>query len=151
MLDSSGKTKVHKCASIALQKIDTKSAYTRCHLNAITAMQTITQLPNDELIIMMLQLTFGGAPCPFEWNMLSDSIHNLANEILLDNNLDPRMLHAPSQHLVPAMELLDASIPFSEGAKFIINIPINPRGTGDIYINDLIQATVIIEGTDNAT
>ncbi len=74
--------------------------------------------------------------------MLSESICNLANEILLDNNWDPR-------NLIPAMELLDASIPFIEGAKLIINIPVNPQGTGDIYIHDLIQATVVIEGTDN--
>ena len=51
---------------IALQKIDIKSAYCQCHLNAITAMQTITQLPDDDLGIIMLQLTFGGAPCPLE-------------------------------------------------------------------------------------
>jgi hypothetical protein len=69
-----------------LQKINIKFAYKRCHLNTITAMQTITQLPDDELGIIMLCLTFGGAPCPFEWNILSESIHDLANEILFDNN-----------------------------------------------------------------
>jgi hypothetical protein len=26
----------------------------------------------------------------------------------------------------------------------------DPRGTGDVYIDDLIQATVVIDGTDNA-
>jgi hypothetical protein len=36
-------------APITLQKIDIKSAYQRCHLNAITAMQTITQLPDKDL------------------------------------------------------------------------------------------------------
>ncbi len=41
-------------APIALQKIDIKSAYRRCHLNAITAMKTITQLLDDELGIIML-------------------------------------------------------------------------------------------------
>jgi hypothetical protein len=41
-------------APIALQKIVIKSAYRQCHLNAITAMQTITQLPDDELRIIML-------------------------------------------------------------------------------------------------
>jgi hypothetical protein len=148
MLDSGGKTKVPD-APIALQKIDIKSAYRRCHLNAITAIQAITQLPNKELIIIMLWLTFGGAPCPFEWNTLSESICNLANEILLDNSWDPRTLHAPSQHLIPAMELLDASIPFAKGAKLIISIPVDPQGTGNAYINNLIQATVIIESTDN--
>jgi hypothetical protein len=47
------------------------------------------------------------------------------------------------------MELLDASIPFAEGADLIVDIPVNLRGTGDVYINDLIQATVVIDGTDN--
>jgi hypothetical protein len=73
-------------APIALQKIDIKSAYQRCHRNAITAMQTITQLPDNKLGIIMLCLTFGGAPCPFEWNILSESIHDLANKILFDEN-----------------------------------------------------------------
>jgi hypothetical protein len=41
-------------APIVLQKIDIKSAYCQCHLNAITAMQTITQLPDDELGIIIL-------------------------------------------------------------------------------------------------
>jgi hypothetical protein len=57
--------KFHR-APIALQKIDIKSAYRRCHLNAITAMQTITQLPDNNLGIIMLCLTSGGTPCPFE-------------------------------------------------------------------------------------
>jgi hypothetical protein len=67
-----------------------------------------------------------------------------------DENWDPLTNYAPSQHLVPAMELLDASIPFAEGADLIVDIPVDPRGTGDIYIDDLIQATVVIDSTDNA-
>jgi hypothetical protein len=51
-------------APIALQKINIKSAYWRCHLNAITAMQTITQLPDNKLGMLMLCLTFGGTSCP---------------------------------------------------------------------------------------
>ena len=135
---------------IALQKIDIKSAYRRCHLNAITAMQTITQLPEDELGIIMLRLTFGGAPCPFEWNIISESIRDLANEILFDENWDPSEIHARCQHLVPTMKLLDDSISYAEGKELIVDIPVDARGTGDVYIDDLIQATVVIEGTDNA-
>ncbi len=48
------------------------------------------------------------------------------------------------------MELLDASTPFAEGTDLIDDIPVDPRGTGDIYIDDLIQASVVINGTDNA-
>ncbi len=137
-------------APIALQTINIKSAYRWCHLNTITAMQTITQLPDDKLGIIMLRLTFGGIPCPFKWNILLESIRDLANEILFDENWDPLTNYAPSQHLVPAMELLDASIPFAEGADLIVDILVDPRGTRDIYINNLIQATVVIDGMDNA-
>jgi hypothetical protein len=48
------------------------------------------------------------------------------------------------------MKLMDALIPFVEDGDLIVEIPVNPRGIGDVYINDLIQATVVIEGTDNA-
>jgi hypothetical protein len=137
-------------APIALQKIDIKSAYRQCHLNAITAIQIITQLPYNKQGIIMLCLTFGGASCPFEWNILSESICDLANKILFDENWDPLTHYAPSQHLVPAMELLNASIPFAEGSDLIVGIPVDPRGTGDVYINNLIQATVIIDGFNNA-
>jgi hypothetical protein len=112
-------------------------------------MQTITQLPNKKLGIIMLCLTFGGALCLLKWNILSESIRDLANEILFDENWDPLTNYAPSQHLVPAMELLDASIPFAEGTDLIVDIPVDPRGTIDVYIDDLIQAIVVIAGTDN--
>jgi hypothetical protein len=83
-------------APIALQKINIKSAYRMCHLNTITAMQTITQLPDDNLGIIKLCLTFGSTPCPFEWNILPESIRDLANKILFNNNWDPRTNYAPS-------------------------------------------------------
>ncbi len=138
-------------APFALQKSDIKSAYQQYHLNTITAMQTITQLPNEDLGMIMLSLTFGGTQRPFKWNILSESICNLANKILFNKNWNPLTNNAPSQHLVPAMALLDASIPFAGGAELIIEIPVDPQGTGDVYIDDLIQATVIIDGKDNAT
>jgi len=97
----------------------------------------------------MLRLTFGGAPCPFERNIISESIRDLANAILHDDTWDPTTLYATCQHLVPSMILMDDSIPFAEGAEQIVDIPIDPRGTGDIYIDDFIETTIVIEGTDN--
>ncbi len=137
-------------APIALQKIDIKSAYRQCHLNAITAMQTIIQLPDDKLGMIMLRLTFGGAPCPFEWNIILESIRDLANKILFEELWDPSTVHAPCQHLVPEMRLMDDSVPFTEGGELIVDIPVDARGMGGVYIDDLIQDTIVIKGTDNA-
>ncbi len=53
-----------------------------------------TQLPNDNLAIITLQLTFGGAPCPFEGGVISKSICDLANELLVSKEWDPETLHA---------------------------------------------------------
>ncbi len=90
------------------------------------AIQTITQLPEEELAIIMLRLTFRGAPCPFEWNIISKSIRNLANTILYNNSWDPDSDYAPCQHLVPPIDLIDEAVPFAEGAEHIVNIPVDP-------------------------
>ncbi len=99
----------------------------------------------------MLRLTFNGVPCPFEWNIISESIRDLANAILHNDTWDPTTLFAPCQHLVPPMTLMDDSIPFAEGAEQIVDIPIDPRGSGDIYIDDFIETTIVIKETDNVT
>jgi hypothetical protein len=103
------------------------------------------------MAITMLRLTFGGAPCPFEWNIIFESIHGLANAILYNNSWNPHSDYAPCQHLVPPNDLIDEAVPFAEGTDQIVNIPVDPQGMGDVYIDDLIQTAVIIDGTDNTT
>jgi hypothetical protein len=48
------------------------------------------------------------------------------------------------------MRLMDDSIPFTEGGELIVDILVDARGMGDVYIDDLIQATVVIKCTNNA-
>ena len=80
----------------------------------------------------MLRLSFGGKPCPFEWDVISESICDFANAILHDDSWDPYNHTTPNQHLVPERMLLDDSIPFVHGLELIVEIPINPRGIHDI-------------------
>lgn len=56
---------------ILASKIDFKSAFRRCHLNAATAVQTCTQLNEIGILLMMLRLSIGGKPCPFKWGVIS--------------------------------------------------------------------------------
>ncbi len=44
---------------------------------------------------------------------------------------------------------MEDSIPFTEGLELVVDIPINSRGTLDIYINNLVSLAVEMEGTDN--
>ncbi len=134
---------------ILASKFDFKSAFQRCHLNVASAMQTCTQLVEINILLMMLRLSFGGKPCPFEWDVIFESICDVANDILHDNSWDPYDLTTPNQQLVPERMLLDNSIPFAHGLELIVNILINPQGIHDIYNDDIVNLTIDIPGTDH--
>ncbi len=51
--------------------------------------------------------------------------------------------------MFPPPKFLEDPIPFTEGLELVFDIPIDSRGTSDIYINNLVSLTVEIEGTDN--
>ena len=130
-------------------KINFKSAFRRCNLSAATAIQCCTQLPTEGLILLYLRLTFGGCPCPNEWGVFSEPICNLATAILHDDLWTPANLHSPTQNLVPPPKAMNNDVPFGIGKELIVEIEINPRGTHDIYIDNMIPLTVDIPGTNN--
>jgi hypothetical protein len=66
------------------------------------------------------------------------------------NSWDSHSDYAPCQHLVPPIDLIDEAIPFAEGAEQIVNILVDPQRKDNVYIDDLIQTAVIIDGNDNA-
>jgi hypothetical protein len=113
------------------------------------AVQTCTQLIEISILLMMIRLSFGGKPCPSEWDVISETICNLANAILHNNDWDPDELFAPNQHLVPAQTLLVDDTPFAKGVDLIVNIPIDPRRMHDLYIDDIIGLMVDIPGTNH--
>jgi hypothetical protein len=135
---------------ILATKLDIKLACRQCHLNTTTAIQTCTQLPTIGLALMMLQLTFGGAPCPAEWGSIAESICDLAYEILLRDKWEPLSLFFPAQLLVPEKTHLTDNILVKIGRELVVNIPVDLRGKIDIYIDDFVSLTVDIDGSDNA-
>ena len=137
--------KLYPNKRILATKLDVKAAYRRCHLNAATAVQTCTQIPSEGLALLMLRLTFGGAPCPSEWGAIAESICDLANAILLNDEWNPLSLQSPTQHLVPNKIILDDDIPFGIGRDLVVDIPVDPRGTVDLYIDDFCGLTVDID------
>jgi hypothetical protein len=51
--------------------------------------------------------------------------------------------------MVPPQQSLPTIFPFRIGWDHMVDIPTNPRGMVDIYINDFIGLTVNIKGTYN--
>jgi hypothetical protein len=134
---------------ILASKIDYKSAYRRGIFHFATALRTVTQLPEDELAILALHLTFGGAPCPFKWGVILETICDLANKLLKCQDWEPTNLHALVQHKIPKRIYLDKDIPFTVGRELIVDIPIDHQGYTNFYINGTTGLTIDLPGTRN--
>ena len=100
------------------------------------------------MAIAALCLTFGGVPGLYKWGVLSESICELSIAIRHDDGWDPTLLCAPNGNLVHHSLLLDDSIPFAEGKDLIIDVPVDTRGTEDVYIDDKIDLTVDIKDSN---
>ena len=66
-----------------------------------------------------------------------------------DDDWDPSVLRAPDGCHVPPPRLLDDAIPFAEGKELIVDVPVNPKGIADIYIDDTIELAVDIKNLDD--
>ena len=118
-------------------------------MNAKTAIQTCTQLPEEDMAILALRLKFGGPPCPYEWGVVLESIRDLSISIIQDANWDPSQLQDPNGCHVTPSKILYESITFAEGRELIVDVPVDARGIVDVYIDDTIDLTVDIENSNN--
>lgn len=98
---------------------------------------------------MALRLTFGGAPCPYEWSIISETICDLATAIAHDKNWCPLTLQAPDQTLVTPPAFLPDDIPFAPGKDLIVDMEVNDRGTHEMYFDNLIGLGIDLPDTDN--
>ena len=90
----------------------------------------------------MLHLTFGGSPCLFKWGVISETICNLANELLKCEDWEPANLHALVHKDIPPRTYLGDDVPFGIRRELIIDVPIDPRGYADVYIDNTTGLTV---------
>jgi hypothetical protein len=74
----------------------------------------------------------------------------LANKLFKCKEWDPLSLHALVQADIPTQEYLDDKVPFAIGRDLIVDIPGNPRGYADVYIDNTTRLTVNLPGTRNA-
>jgi hypothetical protein len=119
-------------------------------LHASTALQTVTLIPEEDIALITLRLTFGGAPGPFEWGVVSGTVCDLANKLLRCNDWDTLTLHSSVQQEISTHQYLDNDVPFTEGRELIVDVPIDHRGYADVYIDDTTGLTIDLPGTQNA-
>jgi hypothetical protein len=147
-LDRRSKEKYPNCRILA-EKDDIKLAYHCMHLSWDTAIKTVTQIPQLLLALMMLHLSFCGAPGPFKFSVASKILCDLIIMIMHDADWNLYKLYDKNQHLVPPPEFFDDSIPLAKGLELIVNILVDPQGMTDVYIDDLVSLTVDVKEMDN--
>ena len=93
----------HPRRRIWISKIHWKYAYRRQHLNTKTAVKSLTLvcIKGITLLLASLRLIFGGKPSPSEWGCISETVANLATNILHCDEWDPSEIHSPLQQMIP--------------------------------------------------
>ena len=129
---------------IMLSKFDLKSAYRRCHMDYDTAIQSVTQDPELDIAMLTLRLTFGGAPNPNNFSLVSESICDLANHLLQNEEWNHKKYFSPIQDKIPTIKTLSEDLPFEKSLPLIVDVPCDPRGHAEIYIDDFMVACVDI-------
>ena len=90
-----------------------------------------------------LRATFGGAPNPYDWSIISESVTDLANLLMNDPEWDPTKTHSPIQHQLPPDAPLDDNIPFAQALPTIVSTPIDCCAKTDVYLDD--ETTVSLD------
>ena len=138
----------HPCRWIWISKIDWKSAYRRQHINAKTAVKYLTQvcIKGITLLLASLRLTFGVKTCSSEWVCISETVADLATDILHCDEWDPSKIHSPLQHMMPETNPLPPNIPFSPAKSLLVALPPEDHGKVDVFIDDTVAIGPYLPG-----
>ncbi|KAI2501758.1 hypothetical protein MHU86_12678 [Fragilaria crotonensis] len=128
---------------IWMTKVDCKSAYRRIHLKAATAMKSCTSI--DDLLLVALRMTFGGAPNPSQWSDVSEMITDLANDLVRRDDWDQRLplaAPAPPGHRRAVDNdkgSVDKMSVFGKADYFAVNYPpYDDLPRFDCYLDDIL-------------
>lgn len=83
-------------------------------------------------------MTFGGAPCPSMWGVISEIITDIGNSLLQNDMWLHDELYDPISDQLDAPLELPVSVPFHQARDLSVCIPPNDKGKVDIYIDDSI-------------
>jgi hypothetical protein len=115
-------------------------------MNGSTAMECLTIYNN--VLLLAVRLTFGGAPCPSIWGILSETITDISNVLVSNKFWDHNTLFDPISNQLSKVINLPESTPFHQAKDMVVSLPTNDTGLVDIYIADNIGVAPEID--DNA-
>jgi hypothetical protein len=126
----------HPTTKIFICKFDIDAAYRHCTFSSRTAFESLTIFAG--LLLVALRMTFGGAPCPSIWGVISEVTTDLGNSLLQNNYWDHSVIYDSISDQIDEPNSLSELFPFCQSKELSVEIPANNRGKIDIYIDDLI-------------
>jgi hypothetical protein len=126
----------HPSVRIFLCKLDVDAAYRWCTLSESTAMESLTIF--GSFLLVALRLTFGGAPGPSIWGVISETTTDIGNSLLINTFWDHNTLFEDISLPLEIPDSLPDEIPFAQAREVSVNIPDVDSSKIDIFIDDSI-------------
>jgi hypothetical protein len=73
----------------------------------------------------------------------------LQSALLRLEDWDPKETFAPLSEMIPERQYLPEDIPFGIGKELVVDVPVDGRGLGDVFIDDTLTQVVDLPGSDN--
>lgn len=118
-----------------------KSAYRRCHTDAITSVRQAIRVEIDGVhhILITLRLAFGGAPGPPEFSILSDMITDTVNDLYECKNWNPNQISSDFKDKVPDVVRQPKEVPKATSRDFSVKYPDSADNKADVFIDDIVS------------
>jgi len=150
----------HPNQRILCNKIDVEKAYRRLHVKAKVAVKCVAvwfldkmwqgnyHKSNEQVAVLLTRLPFGSSPAPAEFCVVSETVFDLANDLLHCQLWNPQKLPSPYSDDLPPPERLDAQIPFGRADQADVSLDPSITGGADGYIDD--GACAVLDSPENA-
>ena len=128
----------HPDTALYISKSDYKAAYRRLHQAHHHAIQCGLIL-DENVILILLRMSFGGAPNPNFWSDISEMACDLVNELLCSRDWSPEEFipYLPCDMPEPELAPPDAP-PLQQAVRPSVRIEMNEFGICDVFIDDKI-------------
>ena len=126
-------------------KWDFKAAYRRIHYHWTSASMCVVYL--DGHMWMSLRLSFGGKVNPPIRCSVSETITDIANDLMNDPEFDPDSFYHPVFEKIIPLVFLSPDIPLATVKPTMVLPPPRPHGFSDMFIDD--RAGIVLDKDDN--
>ena len=148
----------HPTSRILMAKSDFDKAYRRLHTHpriAAKCMAAWTTIESDKnetekrkfIGTLLTRLPFGSSPAPSTFSLCSETIFDLANDLLLCPFWNPDELPSPHIDMIPEPERFDDEIPYEKALEADVHLPPSQKGGVEGYIDD--GAIAVLDEEEN--